>query len=440
MFTFEQYTDVVPLWALALAPILGGLVFMLCPARLRLPAALIALPPFLLVGGLPLLGAVALGAKALGFAMLLAVAAAAVMAPGPKRRLSPLSYVYVPLALAGPVFIATTEENLFPMLRSVQWICMVLAVLAVARTIVDAQALLRVLRLLAIGFIIDTPILLSALLSGHWTFSGHSRFEPYGASSLQVGMVYTITVGLALYFAVRDRNVLWKVIWIGTVAASAGMALLSGSRSVVITMMGVCAPIGVWMLRKPILAVPMVGILLVGIVVVISQVDSNPFKRYQTLETTRWQQAAEYIQESIAQRPLTGLLGTQGMKADVDEELGYHAHNAYLKMAYTGGLVLAVPYLFLAAMSMYSAAQVWRNRWLLDVDPLLISTLAAFMFMVYAQGLVNHMIYLGTTMWGFMHLLLSTMFLTWAGEIARFRRANPALATMLAQRRAVAPA
>lgn len=435
MFSFEQYTDVVPLPVLMMAPVLIGLVFLLCPARLRLPAALIVMPPFLLVGRLPLLGAPALGAKALGFALLLAVAAAAILSPGPKRKLSPWCYAYLPLALVGPVFLVTTEENLFPLLRSVQWICMVLAVLAVARTVVDSASLIRVLKYLAIGFVIDTPILLSALVSGSWTHSGHSRFEPYGASSLQIGMVFTMTVGLCLYFALRDRVIPMRLVWAGTVAAAAGMALLSGSRSVVITMMGVCAPLGLAMLRKPVLAVPMIGILLVGVAVVVSRVDANPFARYKTLETARGSQAMVYIRESIAQRPLTGLLGTNGLRAEADDSLGFHAHNAYLMQAYVGGLVLAVPYLVLAALSLVAAFYVWRYKGLMDTDPLLISTLAAFMVMIYAQGMANHMIYLGTNTWGFLHLLLSMLFLTWASELVRFRRENPGLAHILAQRR-----
>lgn len=434
MFSFEQYTDVIPLPVLIMAPVVIGLVFLLCPGRLRLPAALIIMPPFLLVGRLPLLGAPALGAKALGFAMLLAVAAAAILSPGPKRKLHPLCFAYVPLALVGPIFLLTTEDSTIPVLRSIQWICMVLAVLAVATTIVDAAALVRVLKYLAIGFVLDTPILLSALVSNSWTYTGHSRFEPYGASSLQIGMVFTLTAGITLYFALRDRMILMRLVWAGTAAAAAGMALLSGSRSVAITMMGVCAPVGLAMLRKPVLAVPMIGIMLVGIAVVISRVDSNPFDRYKSIETARGSQAVEYIRESIAQRPLTGLLGTRGLRAEADDSLGYHAHNAYLMQAYFGGLSLAIPYLLLAAVSLAAAIYVWRYRSLMDADPLLISTLAAFMVMIYAQGMVNHMIYMGTNTWGFIHVLLSVLFLTWAGELMRFRRENPGLAAMLAQR------
>lgn len=434
MFSFEQYTDVIPLPVLIMAPVLIGLVFLLCPARLRMPAALIVMPPFLMVGRLPLLGAPALGAKALGFAMLLAVAVAAFLSPGPKRKLSPLCYAYVPLALVGPIFLVTTEDNLIPLLRTIQWICMVFAVLEVAKTVVDAAALVRILKYLAIGFVIDTPILMSAIVAGNWTHSGHSRFEPYGASSLQIGMVFTMTVGITLYFALRDRIIPMRLIWAGTAAAATGMALLSGSRSVVITMMGVCIPLGLAMLRKPLLAVPMIGIMLVGIAVVLSRVDSNPFARYKSLESARGSQAVEYIQESISQRPLTGLLGTSGLRAEADDSLGFHAHNAYLMQAYYGGLALAVPYLVLAALSLMAAFYVWRYRVLMDADPLLISTLAAFMVMVYAQGLANHMIYMGTNAWGFLHLLFSVLFLTWASELMRFRRENPGLAAVLARR------
>jgi hypothetical protein len=431
LFSFEQYTDVVPLPVLMMAPVLIGLVFLLCPARLRLPVALITLPPFLLVGRLPLLGAPALGAKALGFAMLLAVAVAAVLAPGPKRRLSPWCYGYLPLAVVAPVFLITTEDNLFPLLRAVQWICMVLAALAVARTVVDAASLMRILKFLALGFVLDTPILMSAIVSGNWTHSGHSRFEPYGASSLQIGMVFTMTVGLCMYMALRDRLIPMRIVWVGAAAAAAGMALLSGSRSVVITMMGVCAPVGLTMLRKPVLAIPMIGVMIVGVGVVLSRVDSNPFARYRTLETARGLQAVEYIRESIAQRPFTGLLGTSGLRAEADDSLGFHAHNAYLMQAYIGGLMLAVPYLVLAGLSLGAAIYVWRYKGMLDADPVLIATLAAFMVMIYAQGMANHMIYMGTNAWGFLHLLFSMLFLTWASELMRFRRENPSLAAAL---------
>ena len=433
MFTLEEYLDVVPLPLLIAAPIILGLLFVLCPSRLRLPIALTVLPPFLMVGRLPLLGAPALAAKALGFAMLLAVAAAAFFTPGPKRRLGLACYIYVPLALIGPAFLLTTEENTFPLLRSIQWICMILAVLAVARTVVDSASLMRVLRSISYGLILDMPVLMSSLVSGHWTFTGHNRFEPYGASSLQIGVLFTMATGFSLYFAFRDRNVLMKIIWAGTAAASTGMGLLSGSRAVMITLIGVSAPVGFSMIRKPVLAIPMVGVLLVGIAVVLSRVDTNPFYRYSTLETARGEQALRYIEESIAQRPFTGLLGTRGMIADADQELGYHTHNAYLMQAYLGGLALAVPYLFLAGLSLYSAVYVWRHRHLLDVDPLLVSTLAAFMAMIYAQGLSNHMIYLATNAWGFLHVLLSMLFITWGGEIARFRREQPGMA--LAQQR-----
>ncbi|NRA58306.1 MAG: hypothetical protein HRU13_09370, partial [Phycisphaerales bacterium] len=329
----EQYLEVVPIPVLIAAPALAGLVFLLCPARLRLPAALVILPPFLIIGRLPLLGTVALGAKALGFAMLLALGVAAMLSPGPKRRLHPLCYAYVPLAFAAPFFIVTTEDPAIPILYGVQWICLVFAAIMLCRTIVDADSLFRLVKLLGYGFLLATPILLSALVTGQWSYTGHSRFEPYGASAVQTSIVFTMTAGLGAYLAFRDNTKIMRPIWIGMVAAATGMALLTGTRSAMITLIGVCAPVGFYAIRKPVLAVPALGVVIIGIAVVLSRVDSNPFDRYKTLETARGEQAVEYIQESIAQRPLTGLLGTRGFNAQVDESLGFHAHNAYLKMA-----------------------------------------------------------------------------------------------------------
>ncbi len=434
MFSFEQYTDVVPLPVLMLAPILAGLVFLLCPARFRLPAALMVLPPFLIVGRLPMLGSVALGAKALGFAVILAVGLAAFLSPGEKRRIHPLCYAYVPLAVVGPLFIITTEDPVIPILYAVQWICMVFTAIMLVRTITTAEDLLRIVRFLAWGFLFGTPILLSAIVTGKWSFTGHSRFEPYGASSVQTGVVFTVAGGLGLYMAFRDRNLIMRPAWIGMVAAAAGMGLLSGSRSVMIMLVGVCAPIGFYALRRPVLAVPACAIVLIGAAAVLSRVDSNPLSRFSTLETARGQQAVEYVQESIALRPMTGLLGTRGLNAAVDESLGFHTHNAYLKMAYTGGLVLLVPYLMLAGISLLSAVYVWRHRRMLDVDPLLTSVLTAFMVMVYAHGMVNHMIYQATHTWALLHLILSMMFITMAAEVIKFKQKDPAGAWALRNR------
>ncbi|MFI4917806.1 MAG: O-antigen ligase family protein [Phycisphaerales bacterium JB060] len=434
MFSFDQYTDVVPLPVLMLAPVLAGMVFLLCPMRLRLPTALILLPPFLIVGGLPKLGPISMGAKALGFAVILAVGIAAMLSPGEKRKLHPICYAYVPLALVAPIFVVTTEEPLFPIFYAIQWIFMVFSAIMLVRTITSGEDLLRIVRYLAFGFMIATPILLSALVTGNWSFTGHSRFEPYGAASVQIGVVFTMAGGLGLYMAFRDPVKILRLAWLGMVAAAAGMGLLSGGRSVMITMIGVCAPVGLYAMRRPALAVPMVGVMLVGIAVVLSQVDSNPFSRFRTLETARGQQAVDYIRESIAQRPMTGLLGTRGLNANVDESLGFHAHNAYLKMAYTGGLVLVTPYLILAGISLAAAVYTWRHRRALDADPLLISVLTMFLIMIYAHGMVNHMIYQATHTWAFLHLMLSMMFITMATEIMKFKREDPALMWALRNR------
>ncbi|MCW5756601.1 MAG: hypothetical protein KIT54_05125 [Phycisphaeraceae bacterium] len=433
MFSINDYLDVVPLPVLLVAPILLAMAFFFCPSRLRLTTALIIFPPFLVIGNLPGLGAIALGAKAMGFAMILAVGVSAMLTPGEKRRLSPLCYLYLPLALVGPIFILTTDDNLIPIVNSIQWICMVFTAIMVSRTIVDAKSLILTLRSLAIGFLFVIPILFSAILTGKWSYTGHSRFEPYGASSVQTAVIFTIAGGLGFYFAFRDRLLFMRPIWIGLVGASVGMALLSGTRSVLVMLMGVCLPVGLYSMRRPVLAIPMVMIVLLGVGFVLSRVESNPFNRYSTVETARGTQALLYIRESIAERPLTGLLGTSGMNADVDESLGFHTHNAYLKVAYTGGLVLLIPYLFLAGLSFLSAWYVWKNRRLLDADPLLMSVLVMFMTMIYAHGMVNHMIYLATHTWAFLHLVLSMLFMTMAGEILRFKREHTETASMMLQ-------
>ena len=52
------------------------------------------------------------------------------------------------------------------------------------------------------------------------------------------------------------------------------------------------------------------------------------------------------------------------------------------------------------------------------------------MFMVYAHGMVNHMIYQATHTWALLHLLLSMLFITQAGEVVRYKREFPSLAAI----------
>jgi hypothetical protein len=429
MDKLQPFLDAVPLPVLLAAPILGALVFLLVPPRLRLSAALIGLVPYLTIGRLPGLGPAYLLCKATGWAALIAVAVAAMLQPGSVRRPHWIAAVYVAIAAIAPVYVLTTEDNMFAIAVRVQWLLMILAAISVARTIDDGPSLERVMRALQIGYAIALLIPFSDLmLHGRGAFViGINRFSPYQANANQIGIFIAMGFVLNAYYALRDPNMVLRIVWAGFAAMALGMAMLTKSRSTAVACVFPALPMLVYAMRRPVLAIPIAGVMALVAVYVVSQVSELfTLSRLRTVETGRVQQAAEYVTLSIAERPAFGLLGTSGMNSIVDEEIGAHAHNAYLMTAYMGGFSFLLPLLALAGISMLSAWYVWRQRRLFDVDPLLISMMCFTMIMVYAHGFVNHGIYYPTYTWAFLHILLSILLTTMAAEALRARRAQPA--------------
>lgn len=425
MDKLQPFLDAVPLPVLLLAPILGALIFLLVPPRLRLPVALIGLVPYLTAGRLPGLGPVYLLCKATGWAALIAVAVAAILQPGQVRRPHWIAWIYVALAAIAPIYVLTAEDSLFAVALRIQWLTLVLAAVAVARTVHDAASLERVMRSLQLGLALGLLLPFSDLiLRGAGSFSiGHGRFSPYGANANQIGIFISAAFVFNAYYALRDRNLLLRFVWAGVAALALGMALLTRSRSTAIACVFPALPLLLHAMRRPVLAVPVGGVMAVVAMYVISRTaELFSLERLTTLETARVSQGINYIQLSVAQRPVFGLLGTRGMTSQVDESVGTHAHNAYLDAAYVGGLSFLIPLLVLVAASLLSAAYVWRKRRLFDADPLLISTMCFLMVTIYAHGFVNQSIYYPTYTWAFVHVLFSILLVTMATEAMRARR------------------
>ncbi|MCA9300807.1 MAG: hypothetical protein KDA28_17175, partial [Phycisphaerales bacterium] len=102
MDRLSRYTELVPLPVLVAAPIVALVVFFLIPARWRLPVSLIVLVPWLTVGRLTdFPGGIQVFTKATGFAAYLGVGIAAMLDPGPNRRLPIPIWTYPLFACMG---------------------------------------------------------------------------------------------------------------------------------------------------------------------------------------------------------------------------------------------------------------------------------------------------------------------------------------------------
>src|SRR5690606_21585671 len=150
----------------------------------------IALVPYMTIGRLPGLGPAYLLCKATAWAALLAVAVAAILQPGPVRRPHWIAVVYVAIAAIAPVYVFTTTDNIFAIALRAQWLFLILAAIAVARTIHDGPSLERVMRALQIGFAIDLLIpFADTIMRGPCAFvDGLERVAPFEDKSNKIGI------------------------------------------------------------------------------------------------------------------------------------------------------------------------------------------------------------------------------------------------------------
>lgn len=420
MDRLQKYLEVIPLPVLLIAPFVGLFAFLFMPKRLRLDLMIIAMVMWLVLGRLVEIGVVQQVTKATTFAIILALGLAAWLDPVPKRRLPMIVWAYPIMACIAYVYVLTVEDFALAVVLRTQWLFMCVAAILVAQTVRDDLSMVRVLRAFAIGLGISVIFPLSDLLlhPSEAIRKGLGRFEPYGTNSNQIGVLFTMAFPLLVLFGIHIKSLIWKPMALGIAAIALGLGLLTGSRSTLITMVLPSIPCGLALARRPVMLIVGGAMGVVLLALVIQQAAGNTaFDRFQSIETGRVEIFMDYLRESVAERPIFGLLGTQGMSVLRDEAEGTHAHNAYLEITYMGGLSFSFPMLILAGVTMASAAYVYMKRKQIHAQPVLTATLVAFTFTVYAQGFVNGSIYYPTNEWAFFHLFLSMCMLTWASDL-----------------------
>lgn len=412
MDKIEIYLDIIPLPLLILGALGAIVVGVAVPSRYRLPLALILMVPWMTTGRLQEMGMPSVVAKATGFVAYLLIIFAALLERGPKRRLSPVVWLYPVVALlAFPYVMTVTDANLALVIKF-QWLLLVIAAIAVSRTIVDEASLLRVLYALLIGLAFTLLLPLSELVfDPRAAFKmGIGRFFPYGANANQIATVFGMCAPLAFYAAIRSQHARWKPVLFAIGGVALGLALLTVSRGIMAVLIVTGAPLFWAMSKRPILTAVACAVALGGLYLIVSLGEEATFGRLATLETKRVEIAGMYL-GVIAERPFFGLMGTSGMSFLREQSLGAHAHNAYLWMLYQGGVTMAFPNYLIVGLTMWNTYVVWTRRKWIGADRLLMIMLIAFMFMLYAHGFVNASVFYPTYAWAFWHVLLSCFFL-----------------------------
>ncbi len=412
MDKIERYLELVPVMPLLVGMVGAVVVFLIIPAKYRMPMALSLMMIWLPLGEMVGLGTIHAIAKVTGFAVYSLVAVAAWLDPAPRRQTPPLAWIYLLLAALAFMFIVTVRDLSLALAIRLQWMILVVAVLSVSRTIVDEASLQRVIRAITLGLALALLLPLSALvLQPGKSFQGLGRFFPYDTNANHIGVLFAMAVPLTLYWAIRTPIFILKPILLGFTAVGMGMGVLTGSRSTMIVMIGVSFPLVVFLTRRPVLTA-LAGLLLAGgMAWVFGFAETVELERFGSLETGRVDLGRRYL-EIIAERPFLGLLETEGESFLRSEFIiQAHAHNGYLETLYVGGIAYGIPTFFLVGYTGLCTFRTWRNRRLIAADPLFINLLVAFMVMIYAHGFVNHSLFYPTTTLAFVHVLLSVFFM-----------------------------
>jgi hypothetical protein len=418
------YLELVGLPVLMLAPILGVAFFVLIPARIRLDLAIVATFLWLTLGELIGLGMIQAVAKATGFAAYLMLIAVALMEPGPKRRVPPIAWLYIATGLQAFIYIMTVSNFPQALAVRVQWLLLVIAAIAVARTIVDEASLKRILIAVAMGYAVGLFLPFSELLlNPAAAFKATGRFNPYDSNPNHIGIVFGLTPPLAAYAALQVRSKSKKVWWLGSAAIALGCGLLTASRSTMAMMIGIGFPLALAWIKRPALAFLGALALMGGVLLASFFVETVSWERFTPeaiMESGRIQSLADHpYWPIIEERPLFGVLETEGESfLRSDQELMGHPHNAYWELLYFGGFTYGIPMIFLAAYTLWCVYGVWRVRMTIQADPLLVNMAIALMVMTYAHGFVNHAIHYPTTTLAFVHVWLSVVFIGFAHNLA----------------------
>ncbi|HIB51359.1 MAG TPA: hypothetical protein EYO40_08855 [Phycisphaerales bacterium] len=411
----DIYLQLVMENPLLMAPVvLFIFAFAIIPSDKRFFLMLVILVPWLTIGRSGGLGPIAAAAKLSSGGAYLLIALSAFLHPGPKREIPYVVWMFVIIACVSILYVVTTQERMLALVLRSQWICVTLAGVLTARTIVRFGDLKRVVNAMTLGCLIALIIPISGwiLFPSESFLRGMGRFQPWGVNSNQIGMLFALAAPLFAYAAMTHKNVSLKPFFLFALIITIGMALMTASRQTMLAVILVMLPVMLVLTKRPVMTVLGLGVAAIALPFILSLGAEADLQRYSSLETGRLDIWGAYFTEVFPKRPLFGLLGTSGQSYfKAINEVGQHPHNAWLYLMYIGGLSFAVPMIYLTVYSTYSGWMVWKYRNVLPGDPFLYSILIMILVAMYIQGLFNQVVYWPTYAWSFLHVVFASLFI-----------------------------
>ena len=416
----DIYLELVMAQPLLLTPIVGFiLAFFLVPQEKRLFLTIMLVVPWLTVARSAGLGPIAAAAKLSSGGAFLLIAYAAMVHPAPKRNIPGILWLYPVMAFFWIFLIAGVDERMVAIVLRVQWLLVTLAAISLLRTINSYEDFMRIINALTIGCIITLMLPISALvLNPTESFlRGMGRFQPYGANSNQIGMLFALSAPLIGYAMMTWKRISLRPFLMFLIAMIIGMALLTASRMTALAIAMTLTPILLVLTKRPVVTIVGVVVVAGGLSWVMSMAEDTSMARFGSLESQRTELWGYYLRDVFTRRPLFGLLGTSGESFFRSNIVGQHPHSAWFNLMYHGGVFLLIPMWILVGYSAFSGYKIWKLRHHLGGNPLLYSVMCMLLFAMYVQGCFNQVVYWPTYTWSFFHVLLAGLFITMWREI-----------------------
>lgn len=344
--------------------------YLLIPRRRRIETLLVFTPVWMFAFMATQFPTLALAARLTGPAVIALLGWECARAPGPRQRLPFVAWTYPIVAIAAAAAVATAVDARIAILFRLHWIIVIAAAWQIARFCSSQERLEWVAQRFAWSAAIILVSFLGVLLIDpqHALHPFQGRFEPFGTGANSTGSAILFAAPLFGWQALVARRKWQATLWTVGLAAATGMAALTASRTAALAGLLALLPLAVAGIRRltqkrafqirALTGVAGVLLIAVGAMWVIALSPRLRLDRFQSLETSRYEIYDHYL-DVFSQRPLTGLLFTDGQRAMAEEELGKHAHNVYLVWAYLVGLPLAGSMVILAGCSLLRA---WRIR------------------------------------------------------------------------------
>lgn len=418
IFRHLEALQQVPAELLTLGVMVLILLPILIPRKYHLAAALAFLAAWLNLSRFSQLAPITSIAKVTFWLPIVLVIVAALLHPGPKRKVSPWMFIYFVIPFIGMACIATTNDATLGMVYQLNLFLVSLTAFCVLRTIVDYKSFCYVMWSLGIGLLVPLGVTTYAMLLGGHFRPGLGRFEPYGILSNQLIPMLLQFMVISLLFFHGTANFVSRVAAIALFGLAGAQLIATGSRQGLVTLMLVLIPWGTVVVRRPLIAALCVIVASASFVYVFGFLsEATGVGRLSSTDDSNRIEIAKLYTQTIAERPVIGLLGTRHQSCIVAQGAPTHAHNAYLEALYIGGIVYGGPLLLVVAMTVYSAVYVFWYRKEVNLDRAQSLLLCGFMAAIYAHGLISNMPFTSVSSWSFINILLSGFFLNLRGDL-----------------------